>query len=271
MLLKKNTDERSVSCYESGSPSKITPITYLSSELTRASNRTVASNTKSYVYYVNTEITDTVDRQWCLQVTTSGGAEKSSYKTTGVTRQCAPNLVLVECFTDSSYLLSYEYNLSDKGFTSGTLTNYLCDSLSEQKTNLSDTPISNSTGTGVEGTLQATVTGWETKTVAVKMVSVVTGLYAHTKTYYSNAIIVYQVSPTVAYRQNHLGINTNTPASGAIIDIHQSTGRETILIQGLDASSNPTKFEINVSTGVIKFYHNNTLKNTIDLLNGILK
>lgn len=270
ILLKKNSDERSISCYESGSPTKITPITYLSTELTRATDRTVKTNTKSYVYYVNTEITDTIDRQWRLRVENSGGTANSSYITTGVTKQCAPNLVLVSCLADSNYLLSYSYNLSDKGFTSGTLTNYLCDSLSEQKTNLSNTAISNSTGTGVEGTLQATVTGWETKTIAVKMVSVVTGLYTHTKAYYSNAIIVYQVSPTVAYRQNHLGINTDTPASGAIIDIHQSTGRETVLIQGLDANSNPTKFEINVTNGQIKFYQNGTLQNTIDLLNGIL-
>ena len=119
-------------------------------------------------------------------------------------------------------------------------------------------------------TVAATTTGWETKTISVKTVSVVTGLYTNTKTYYSNSIIVYQISPTVAYRKNQLGINTDEPESGAILDIHQSTGRNTILIQGLDANSVPTKFEIDVRTGEIKFYSNDVLQKTINLAKGFL-
>ena len=261
MLLKNSSGERSVSCYEYGSPTKITPITYLATELTRATNRTVATNTKSYVYYVTTEIADTTTRQWRLQIETSGGTVNSSYKDTAVTRQCAPTLTLDSCSIDSN-VFTYAYTLTDNG--GGSLTNYLCDD--STKTNVTNAL------SGASGTAQATVTGWESKPISVKIVSVVTGLYTNTKTYYSNAIIVYQIAPTVAYRDNYLGINTKTPAAGAIVDIHPSTGRDTIIIRGLDSSNPPkaTKFEINPTTGEIKFYVDNTLRNTIDLLNGIL-
>lgn len=265
VLLTNNSGERSVGCYEFGSPTKITPITYLNTELTRASNRTVAANTKSYVYHITTEIADTANRQWRLQFENTGGITNSSYSTTGVTRQCSPDIVFVSCTTDQDYYLTYEYTMSDNG-GADTLTNYLCDEVDKAEIT---TALS-----GTSGTIQAKqgYRDWEVKTISIKSVSVVTGLITNTKNYYFNAIIVYQISPTVAYRKNQLGVNTDTPTSGAIIDIHQSTGRETILIQGLDSSIPPktTKFEVNVTTGEIKFYLDGTLKNTVDLLNGFL-
>ena len=234
MLLTNSSGERSVSCYEFGSPTYITPITYANTELNRASDRTVASNTKSYVYHITTEIADSTDRKWRIRVENSAGTANSSYN------------------------LTYAYTITDNG--GGTLTNYFYDGTEEITAALS----------GATGTVAATVTGWEVKTLSIKTVSVVTGLHTNTKTYYSNSIIVYQISPTVAYRKNQVGINTNAPDSGAILDIHQSTGRNTILIQGLNANSTPTKFEIDVRTGEIKFYVDNVLQKTIDLANGIL-
>ena len=265
MLLTNTSGERSVGCYEFGSPTKITPITYSSSELSRASNRTVASNSKSYVYHITTEIADTTDRKWRLKIETTGGTVNSSYSTTSVTRQCSPNINFLSCVTDQSYNLTYEYSMTDNG-GAGTLTTYLCDETDKAE-------ITNALS-GMSGTVQAKegYRDWEVKTITVKAISVVTGLRANTKTYYFNAIIVYQISPTVAYRKNQLGINTDHPDNNAIIDIHQSTGREIILIRGLDDSTPPkaTKFEVNPSTGVIKFYLDGTLKKTVDLLNGFL-
>lgn len=265
MLLTNTSGERSVGCYEFGSPTKITPITYSSSELSRASNRTVASNSKSYVYHITTEIADTTDRKWRLKIETTGGTVNSSYSTTSVTRQCSPDINFLSCVTDQSYNLTYEYSMTDNG-GAGTLTTYLCDETDKAE-------ITNALS-GMSGTIQAKegYRDWEVKTITVKAVSVVTGLRTNTKTYYFNAIIVYQISPTVAYRKNQLGINTDHPDNNAIIDIHQSTGREIILIRGLDDSTPPkaTKFEVNPSTGVIKFYLDGTLKKTVDLLNGFL-
>lgn len=261
MLLTNSSGEKSLGCYESGSPNKITPITYANTELTRATNRTAVTNTKAYIYHITSEIADATNRKWRLKIDTTGGTSYSSYTTTGVTRQCAPDLELTECTIDQNYYFSYAYTMSDNG-GADTLTNYLSDGTNELTNALS----------GTSGNIQAKegFRDWEVKTVSVKSVSVVTGLITNTKTYYSNAIIVYQISPTVAYRKNQLGINTNNPNSEAIVDIHPATGKNTILIQGLDNNLTPTKYEINTATGQIKFYFNNTLQSTIDLKNGIL-
>lgn len=258
VLLKNNSGERSVNCYEFGSPSKITPITYSSLELNRATGRTVASNTKSYVYYVNTEIADTTVRQWRIKIDNSGGSVTSGYKDTPVVRQCAPTLALTQCTTNAQYQLTYAFTVTDAG--GGTLSNYLHDGTQNITGKLNSS----------SGTVQATVTGWETKTISVRTDSVVTGLYTHTKTYYSNAIIVYQISPTIAYRKNQIGVNTDSPTSNAIVDIHQSTGKQVILIQGVDANNKINKFEINPITGEIKFYFDGTLQNTANLKQGYL-
>lgn len=257
VLLTNSLGERSVECYEFGSPTKITPITYLSTELSRAYDRNIVTNTKSYVYHITSEIADTTNRQWRLRFENSGGSANSSYSVTGVTRQCAPNLSLTQCTINNNYF-EYTYTLTDNG--GGTLTNYLYDGTQEVTNALSS----------ASGTAEALVTGWEVKTISVKSVSVVTGLITNTKTYYSNSLIVYQLSPTIAYRKNQLGINTKSPDSDATVDIHQATGKSLVLIQGVDSNTNPTKFEINVSTGEIKYYVNNVLQNTIDLSRGIL-
>lgn len=258
VLLKNNSGERSVNCYEFGSPSKITPIIYPSSELNRATGRSAASNTKSYVYYINTEIADTTIRQWCIKIDNSGGSVTSGYKDTPVVRQCAPTLTLTQCTTNAQYQLTYAFTVTDAG--GGTLSNYLHDGTQNITGKLNSS----------SGTVQATVTGWETKTISVRTDSVVTGLYTHTKTYYSNAIIVYQISPTIAYRKNQIGVNTDSPTSNAIVDIHQSTGKQVILIQGVDANNKINKFEINPVTGEIKFYFDGTLQNTANLKQGYL-
>lgn len=275
MLLKNSSGERSISCHEQGSPQKITPIEYTDRELDRATGRTAASNTKSYIYHVTTEITDTTARQWRLCFDNTGGTSYSEYISTPVIRQCAPDLTLTQCTTDEDYVISYTYSMTDKGFDTSNEDNSLTNYLADGTTSIS-AAILNTTGTSVSGTVEATSTGWDSKAICVKMVSVVDGLYTNTKTYYSNIIIVYQLSPTVAYRKNQLGINTENPTSGAIVDIRQSTGRNTILIQGFTSDYVPAKFEIDVSTGQIKFYLHDTsqdtdvLKNTIDLMNGFL-
>lgn len=236
---------------------------YTAQELYRASSRDIEhtdANELSYIYHVTTEITDTTNRSWCLKIKNTGGTIRSSYVTTKVLRHTAPDLTLTNC-TIADNIFSYVFTLTDAG--GGTLTNYLYDGTQNVTESLS----------GSSGTAAATSTGWEVKTISVKSVSVATGLITNTKTFYSNAIIVYQLAPTIAYRQNQLGINTKNPDSNATVDIHQATGKSLVLIQGVDASTNPptpTKFEIDVSTGQIKYYINNTLQNVIDLSNGIL-
>lgn len=57
---------------------------------------------------------------------------------------------------------------------------------------------------------------------------------------YSNIIVVYNISPTISYRKNHLGINYNFPTnepesvSNAILVIGQASGRNEIIFNGSD-------------------------------------
>lgn len=61
-----------------------------------------------------------------------------------------------------------------------------------------------------------------------------------TKECYSNIIVVYNISPTISYRKNHLGINYNFPTSEpesvskAILVIGQTSGRNEIVFNGND-------------------------------------
>ena len=121
------------------------------------------------------------------------------------------------------------------------------------------------------------VTGWESKNIYIKVVSTVTGLITHSETYYSKPILAYQITPTVAYRPNTLGVNVENPDATAMVDIRQASGKSIVLVQGRDSGSNPTKFVMNPTTGAIQFYGwdstigtegDYVLKSTLDLLNG---
>ena len=84
------------------------------------------------------------------------------------------------------------------------------------------------------GTVKASVSDWEVKSICIKSVSTVNGLIKLEKEYYSNYIIVYKVSPTVAYRKNQLGINTDNPNNDAILTIYPSSNYKKIrFINGL--------------------------------------
>lgn len=278
VLLKNSSGERSVTCYESGSEAnpRLTPITYANTELLRATGRTPVSNTRSYVFYVNTEIADTTDRLWRLQFKNSGYTTLSSYFSTPVIRHCQPNLVLIDCDSDENYELTYIYTMTDPGYDTTVQDNTIVNYLSDGTTRMASTPISSTLGRNITGTLQATVTGWEVKAISVEMVTTVVGLYSHTKTFFSVPVLVFQMTPTVAYRKNQLGVNSATLDTHAIVDIHQADERNTVLIQGFTTDFIPAKFEVDVTTGKINYYtHDIThdvdvLQHSIDLLNGRL-
>lgn len=78
--------------------------------------------------------------------------------------------------------------------------------------------------------------------------------YTTTYTSYSNELAVYNILPTVAYRQNHLGINLTdfTDLKGAqlkevVLAIGEYSGRNTIYLKGSDHIS-----KINIKDGTIE-------------------
>ena len=78
------------------------------------------------------------------------------------------------------------------------------------------------------------------------------------------------MSPTIAYRKNLVGVNTNAPASTSVVDIHQASGKNLITFQGQDAQGNTMKFEMDIVNGTISLYKNSTLQHTVNLLTGTL-
>ena len=65
----------------------------------------------------------------------------------------------------------------------------------------------------------------------------------------SNDLIIYGITPTVAYRQNHLGINTSTLQNDSVLTIAPTSGRKIIYLQKYGSTDT---FKINLATGALE-------------------
>lgn len=65
----------------------------------------------------------------------------------------------------------------------------------------------------------------------------------------SNDLIIYGITPTIAYRQNHLGINTSTLKNDSILTIAPTSGRNIIYLQKVGSTDT---FKINLATGTLE-------------------
>ena len=225
--------KRKINNEESISISKTYPSG--SSELTYASNRTAKTNTVSLIYGPVGTISDIEKRVWSFQIINTRGTTESAGVEMKVLKQVAPDIDFTSCSVNynsdnQKYEISYSFKQTDNG--GGSITNYLYDY--DKKTNLTAQLGKPSSGQIWSNTVDSNATNWEVKSVCVKSVSTVTGLISSTKEYYSNYIIVYKVSPTVAYRKNQLGINTDNPNNDAILTIYPSSNYKKIrFINGL--------------------------------------
>ena len=70
-----------------------------------------------------------------------------------------------------------------------------------------------------------------------------------TKSSTSNDLIIYGITPTIAYRQNHLGINTSTLQDDSILTIAPTSGRKIIYLQKYGSTDT---FKINLATGALE-------------------
>lgn len=89
---------------------------------------------------------------------------------------------------------------------------------------------------------------WAQKTIKVQVTTTVHGLVTTTKTAETNVLTVYMRQPTVAYRTNRLGINTDNPDSDAVLDVRSAEGKEVIR---LGNTSGGGKIEIGMVSGSI--------------------
>lgn len=80
---------------------------------------------------------------------------------------------------------------------------------------------------------------WTTKNIQLDIISTTctsrkidettyTPCFIRGKNYVSSSYLFYNTVPTVAYRENHLGINTSTPNEDTILDIRALTGKKKI-------------------------------------------
>lgn len=203
--------------------------TYSKGGLEYAVGRSPVKNKRSLIYGPVGTISDTEKRVWSFQITNTRGTTESAGVEMKVQRQTAPDIKFTSCTVNynsdkQKYEIKYSFEQTDGG--GGSITNYLYDY--DKKTNLTAQLSKPSSGQIWSNTIDSNATNWEVKSVCVKSVSTVTGLISLTKEYYSNYIIVYEVSPTVAYRKNQLGINTDSPNTECIIDIRPTSGYKKI-------------------------------------------
>ena len=201
--------------------------TYHKGELKYATGRTAKNNTDSLEYGPIGEISDTEKRVWSFQITNARGTTESAGVEMKVQRQTAPDINFTSCSVDQNYKISYSFKQINSG--GGSIVNYLCDY--DNKNELSSISLNNPSSDGTSSgdiQLEPNVSDWETKSICIKSVSTVNGLIKLEKEYYSNYIIVYKVTPTVAYRKNQLGINTDSPNTDYIIDIRPTNENKRI-------------------------------------------
>ena len=204
------------------------PKTYPKGELDYATGRTAKNNIVSLEYGPIGEISDIYDRIWNFQIISARGTASTAHGVTmKVQRQTAPDINFTSCSVDQNYKISYSFKQADNG--GGSIVNYLCDY--DNKNELSSeslkSPLSDGTSSG-DIQLEPNLSDWETKSICIKSVSTINGLVKLEKEYYSNYIIVYKVTPTIAYRKNQLGINTDNPDTDYIIDIRPTNENKRI-------------------------------------------
>lgn len=219
--------KRKINGKDSISISKIYP----KGSLSYANSRKSVSNEISLIYGPVGVISDTNDRVWNFQIISARGtAVTGNGVIMKVQQQIAPTINFISCSVDQNYKISYKFKQTSSG--GGSIVNYLCDY--DNKANLTNQLSKPSSGQTWSGTVVSNATGWEVKLICIKSVSTVNGLITSKKEYYSNYIIVYKVNPTVAYRKNQLGINTDNPNNDAILTIYPSSDYKKIrFINGL--------------------------------------
>ena len=153
----------------------------------------------------------------------------------------------------NSYNVSCQYTISDYGYDPDQKTTVQGLSISKESLtlNLSTTEsITPSTGDAVFHPDKEIIDfkiGRLTLTTAITYNG-----YTIEKYSTSNDLIIYGITPTVAYRQNHLGINTSTLQNDSVLTIAPTSGRNIIYLQKVGSTNT---FKINLATGTLEGFN----------------
>ena len=154
----------------------------------------------------------------------------------------------------NSYSVNCQYFISDYGYDSKQLEDKIFSISKESLTlNLSKKEsITPSTGDAVFH-LDKEIIDFEIGRLTLTTAITYNG-YTIEKYSTSNDLIIYGITRTIAYRQNHLRINTSTLQDDSILTIAPTSGRNIIYLQK-DGSTDT--FKINLATGALEgFFFN---------------
>lgn len=149
----------------------------------------------------------------------------------------------------NSYNVSCQYTISDYGYDPDQKTTVQGLSISKESLtlNLSTESITPSTGDAVFH-LNNEIVDFEIGRLTLTTTIIYNG-QSITKISTSNDLIIYGITPTIAYRQNHLGINTSTLQNDSILTIAPTSGRKIIYLQKYGSTDT---FKINLATGTLE-------------------
>lgn len=205
-----------------------------------------------------------------LTLTTSYSSSSTAVSQTYTTfKQTTPKVILQSCTVNSNYEINYSANVSTYGTGEYAYIKYcFCDGDNNELTSYV-TVTDHSEPATLSGTIGCTTTGWKSKNVYLKLVTNIPTEYAdNTKTGKSNYITIHAATPTVAYRENRIGINTSTVDSESIIDIHQIDPNATVIrIECETSGGNPRKiyWTFDLPNGQIRFQDINGDRHLLDL------
>ncbi len=101
-------------------------------------------------------------------------------------------------------------------------------------------------------TLNLSNENWESYYIRIKLVTTDEETNSSLTTY-SPSLLIYNVAPTVAYRKNHLGINTNSidGYTDAILVMNETTGRHKIYMNGANGQISVVDISDGAMEGII--------------------
>ncbi len=149
----------------------------------------------------------------------------------------------------NSYSVNCQYFISNYGYDLKQLDDKIFSINKEILTlNLSTESMTPSTGDAVFH-LDNEIVDFEIGRLTLTTTIIYNG-HSITKSSTSNDLIIYGITPTIAYRQNHLGINTSILQDDSILTIAPTSGRNIIYLQKFGSTSTP--FKINLTTGTLE-------------------
>lgn len=205
------------------------------------------------------EITDTIDWKFKAVVTKNGQEIESSPKTYHAIKHTTANIVINSLSYDQdNHIVTANLNISSLGYNStfptgsgGTGTAPKVASTSAYLDDNNHTHLNAISSNLTEGINNYTVNynlgSIESKQVCIEYTSTIKGFVSTTKTTYSLISILYNIMPTLAYRKNKIGINTNNLSNDSVIDVASATGKTKIIVHFTDGTTGI----INLSTKTI--------------------